>query len=137
MRHFFVDTNVLIDYLAGRRPFADDAADLFNQAIAGKVQLYMASISISNSYYIISRHYRNLNIRALLLDLLPWVIITDVSADVMQQALHSTFTDFEDALQYFSALTVPQIEVIVTRNGKDFGTAGLPVVEPAMALTLL
>jgi predicted nucleic acid-binding protein len=137
MKHFFVDTNVLIDYLSGRRPFADDAAYLFDQAVAGKVQLYIASISISNSYYIISRHYRTINIRALLTDLLPWITITDVSATVMQQALTSSFTDFEDALQYFSALTMPPIEAIVTRNVKDFGAATLPVMEPAMAISLL
>jgi len=137
MKHLFVDTNVLIDYLSGRRPFADDAADLFNQAVAGIVKLYIASISISNSYYIIARHYRNVNIRALLIDLLPWIAITDVPAAVVQQALTSPFADFEDALQYFSALTMPQIEAIVTRNVKNFGPAELPVMEPAMAISLL
>lgn len=80
MRHFFVDTNVLIDYLSGREPFVDDAAELFNLAFAGQVALYAASISFSNCYYIISRQYRGLNGRALLADMLPWLTVTDVSA---------------------------------------------------------
>jgi len=71
MRHLFVDTNVLIDYLSGREPFADDAAALFQMAFNGQVVLYAASISFSNCYYIISKRYRGLNARALLAEMLP------------------------------------------------------------------
>ncbi|MFD2721498.1 type II toxin-antitoxin system VapC family toxin [Hymenobacter monticola] len=136
MRHFFVDTNVLIDYLSGREPFASDAAVLFDLAFTGRVTLYAASISFSNCHYIISRQYRTLNARALLADILPWLAVTDVSADVIAQGLTSGFTDFEDALQYYSARSNPLVEAIVTRNGKDFTLANIPVMEPALAIML-
>lgn len=136
MRHFFIDTNVLIDYLSGREPFVDDAAALFNLAFTGKVVLYAASISFSNCYYIIGKHYRNLNGRALLADMLPWLTVTDVSGAVIKQGLTSGFTDFEDALQYYSARANPLIEAVVTRNVKDFVLADIPVMEPALAVIL-
>ena len=136
MRHFFIDTNVLIDYLSGREPFADDAAALFNLAFTGRVVLYAASISFSNCYYIINRQYRGLNARQLLADMLPWLTVTDVSGTVIAQGLASGFADFEDALQYFSARANPLVEAIVTRNVKDFGQADIPVMEPALAVML-
>lgn len=136
MRHLFVDTNVLIDYLSGREPFADDAATLFQLAFTGQVVLYAASISFSNCYYIISKQYRGLNARALLADMLPWLTVTDVSGTVIAQGLASGFADFEDALQYYSAHSNPLIEAIVTRNVKDFALADIPVMEPTLAVML-
>ena len=38
--------------------------------------------------------------------------------------------DFEDAIQYQAALSVPDISIIVTRNIKDYKLAGLPVMAP-------
>jgi len=136
MRHFFIDTNVLIDYLSGREPFVDDAAQLFNPAFNGQITLYAASISFSNCYYVITKQYRILNSRALLADILPWLTVTDGSATVIQRGLASGFPDFEDALQYCSARSNPLIEAIVTRNVKDFALAEMPVVEPALAVAL-
>lgn len=136
MRHFFVDTNVLLDYLSGREPFVNDAAALFNLAFTGQVVLYAASISFSNCYYIVGKQYRGLNARALLADILPWLTVTDVSGAVIAQGLASGFTDFEDALQYYSARSNPLVEAIVTRNVRDFLLADMPVMEPALAVIL-
>lgn len=137
MKHFFIDTtSVLIDFLSGREPFASDAAKLFDLAYRGQVVLYAASISFSNGYYIIAKQYRELNARALLADMLPWLTVTDVSAGVLRQGLSSGFADFEDALQYYSARTNPTVKAIVTRNAKDFDLAEIPVITPAFAIAL-
>ncbi len=39
MRHFFLDTNVVLDVLAKRQPFAAVAAQLFERALQGQVAL--------------------------------------------------------------------------------------------------
>jgi len=66
-------------------------------------------------------------------------IISVLSMDQKQvlSALDSKFTDFEDALQYFSALQNTNIEAILTRNGKDFKHAELPVFTPKEFLATL
>ena len=61
---------------------------------------------------------------------------TVVDASVVREALDSDFTDFEDALQHFSAKTV-DADCIVTRNKKDFGTSEIPVYELDEFMTLI
>ncbi|MBK8683678.1 MAG: hypothetical protein IPN26_01135 [Bacteroidetes bacterium] len=53
MKHLFLDTNVLIDFLANRKPFALDAAALFDYSLKKKVTLYIATVSYNNIYYIL------------------------------------------------------------------------------------
>ena len=53
------------------------------------------------------------------------VSITD--DEVIEKAINSNFKDFEDAMQYFSALA-SNCDLIVTRNEKDFKNALLPVL---------
>ncbi len=88
-------------------------------------------------YYIIKRHHPQLDVRALLTSLLPLLTITDVSATIIQQSLNSEFTDFEDGLQYFSAISVSEIEAIVAHNPKDFGPAQVLILEPGMAMAMI
>ena len=55
MKHWFIDTNVLIDFLADRVPFATAANDIFRQAYAGEVKLYAASLSFNTVFYLMRR----------------------------------------------------------------------------------
>lgn len=61
---------------------------------------------------------------------------TTVDASVVRQALDSGFTDFEDALQHYSAMTV-DAECIVTRNKKDFSSSEIPIYELEDFMALL
>lgn len=47
----------------------------------------------------------------------------------MDDALASDFGDYEDALQYYSALR-ENVEAIITRNTKDFADSSLSVLTP-------
>lgn len=55
MKHWFLDTNVLIDFLTDRQPFATAANDIFRLAYAGEVRLYAASLSFSTAFYLMRR----------------------------------------------------------------------------------
>ncbi|MDO7846919.1 PIN domain-containing protein [Hymenobacter sp. M29] len=134
MKHLFLDTNILIDLLSGREPFG--AVALFAAAHARQMHLFASGLSISTCHYILERHHPQLNGRALVRQLLPLLTITEVSATVIQQALDSAFADFEDGLQYYLASSNPLVEVIVTRNVKDFLPADIPVIEPTLAVLL-
>jgi hypothetical protein len=65
------------------------------------------------------------------------VRVVAVGEGVVQAALDSEFADVEDAMQYFSALSVPNLVAIVTGDPKGFKTGSLKVISPVVAQQLL
>ncbi|MGX5688743.1 type II toxin-antitoxin system VapC family toxin [Arcticibacter tournemirensis] len=129
-----MDTNIVIDFLANRRPFAMDAAKLFDLAVNGKVRIFIAAVSYNNIYYILRQSMpRNATLK-LLEELADMTEITDLTAAVIRQSLKTDFKDYEDAIQYYSALSIPDLDFIVTRNTKDFKKSKLAVLTPTEAL---
>lgn len=94
----------------------------------------MSTLSFNNIYYIIRKADNAKKAHGIILQLEAMVKPVPVDAVVLRQALHSTFADFEDALQHFSALTNKKIEAIVTRDPAGFKKSTLPVFTPADAL---
>jgi predicted nucleic acid-binding protein len=137
MKGIFMDTNVVIDFLADRRPFSLDAAKLFNLAIAGSPRIYISAISYNNIYYILRKSFGDTTTLSLLADLAELADIADVTGTVIRRALNSGFKDYEDAIQYYCALSIPQIGLIVTRDTKDFKKSILSVLTPGEAVALL
>jgi predicted nucleic acid-binding protein len=137
LKHVFVDTNVLIDFLADRRPFSLSAAKLFTQALAGKVVVYVSAVSYNNIFYILRQSLPATDTIRLLNELSEMVTITDVTNEVIQKALKSPFKDFEDAIHYYCAVSESKIEIIVTRNGKDFKNSILPVMTTDEVVSLI
>lgn len=137
MRHYFLDTNVVIDYLTQRPPFWPDAAELMQTSLDGQTRLYVASLSFANIYYTLRRASTAIKARAVVDELAQLVEIVGVDAGIIQQALASSFSDFEDGIQHFATLSVPAITAIVIRDRKDFQTSFLPIMSPAEALANL
>lgn len=136
MRHIFLDTNVVIDFLADRKPFSLDAARLFEFSLSGEARIYISSVSYNNIYYILRQSLSELATMKLLNELAEISEILDVTKAVIQQALRSGFKDFEDAIQYYCAVSLSKIECIVTRNSKDFKKSFLAVMTPGEAAAL-
>lgn len=130
MKHYFVDTNIVIDMLADRIPFADAACAVFDLAEHGDIKLSICALSYSNIYYIVRREIGHDATIEALKELTNIVNILAVDDDIIKQSLHSNFGDFEDAIQYFSAMADSSIEGIITRNPKDFKHSVIPLVSP-------
>jgi len=137
MKYLFLDTNVIIDFLADRKPFSDKAALIFDQALAGKLKIYISAVSYNNIYYILRQSFSNNETIKLLNQLNEMTEIADVTKAIIKQALRSDFKDFEDAIQYFCALSLSKLDLIVTRDTKDFKKAALPVMNPQEAVVFL
>ena len=137
MRHYLLDTNVLIDYLTRREPFGEDATELMQAGASGEARLYAASLSFANIEYIVRRQTSTGQARQLLLRLERLVEILPVDAAAVRQALASDFTDFEDGIQNAVACAQPAIRAIVTRDPKGFRGSTLPVLSIAQALSEL
>ncbi len=137
MKHLFLDTNVLIDFLADRKPFSLEAAKLFNYSFKKKVTIYVAAVSYNNIYYILRQSCSHSETIKILSQLEEWTETIDVSKDVIKKALDSSFKDFEDAIQYNCAKTLNKIDCIVTRDTKDFKSSSIPTLTPKEALTMI
>lgn len=137
MKHFFLDTNVVIDFLADRQPFSLEAAKIFNLAVAGKIRLYISAVSYNNIYYVLRQSLTNTATIKLLEKLSEMIEITDVTAYIIRQSLKTDFKDYEDAIQYYCALSIPKIDGIITRNTKDFKKSTLPILTPTESLSTI
>jgi len=132
-----MDTNVVIDFLADRQPFSLHAAKLFDLTIDGKVKIYISAVSYNNIYYILRQSLTNNATIKLLEELVEMTEITDVTKSIIKQSLKTDFKDYEDAIQYYCALSIPKIDFIVTRDTKDFKKSTLPVLTPVEAIVAL
>ena len=137
MKNIFLDTNVVIDFLADREPFSLDAAKLFNLSVLGKVKIYISAVSYNNIYYILRQSLSNSETIKLLDELSEMAEIADVTKSVIKKSLKTDFKDFEDAIQYYCALSLNKIDFIVTRDAKDFKKSSLSIMTAAEAVGYL
>ena len=133
-RRIFLDTNIVIDYLSKREPFGEDALRIFS--LSPKYHhLCISALSFTTIYYVLRKHFGQeqlLEKLALLQDLME-VLPTD--EEVISLAIHSEFTDFEDAVQYYTALN-GNCAIIVTRNPRDFRKSEIQVFTPSEFLSI-
>lgn len=134
MKHYLLDTNVLIDYLINREPFGRDAVELMEAGVGGEARFYVANLSFANIEHVTRRLTTAAHARLLLDRLVPMVEILSVDAAIIRQTLNSDFTDFENGIQYFTALMQSTIAAIITRDPKGFRRSTLPILSVADAL---
>jgi len=126
MDNILVDTNIILDLLSKREGFYKDAQELFTLSDYNKVKLYVSSLSIANIHYLLSKNLTSDEARKILIKFKVLVEVLPMDDKILELALVSDFNDFEDAIQYHSALE-NKLDVIVTRNKKDFKDSILPI----------
>jgi predicted nucleic acid-binding protein len=136
MKNIFLDTNVLIDFLADRRPFSLAVAKIFDLSFFGNIKIYISAISYNNIYYILRQSLSNNETIKLLNELCEMTEIADVTKSIIKKSLQTEFKDFEDSIQFNCALSLNKIDFIVTRDTKDFRKSTLPVMTPEEAVSL-
>jgi len=133
MTRLFLDTNIVVDLLEGREPFCYDAAQLFTMAHNKKVQLLVSPMTFSTASFLLRKHGPE-GVRKLLSNLRQLVSVTISDEQTVDDSIASQFKDFEDAMQYYTALNAKS-EIIITRNGKDFTASKLPIMTASEYLT--
>jgi len=134
---FFVDTNLILDFLSAREPFAENANLIFNLAYNKKIKIFASSQSILTTHYILKKAFAEEKVRSNLSDILEIIEVVPVNQSVLQKALKSKHKDYEDAVQIFCAHGVKNLDGIITRDMKDFSTSEIPVFAPDEALNLI
>lgn len=135
MRWLF-DTNVVLDVLLARQPFAADAASLFAAVERAEIDGLLGATTVTTIHYLCEKalgaRAAHDHIRCLL-DLFG---VAPVTEPVLASALDVGFADYEDAVLH-EAARAAGTSGIVTRNVKDFKRASLPVYTPEQALAFL
>lgn len=130
MKKIFIDTNIIIDLLADRKPYSKFAVMLFSYAENNKVQLFASSHSVATVHYMMKKYTDEKTLRTIILQLLEFITIIPIDVHMIKKGLKSKHKDFEDALQILSASSIEQMDAIVTRNLKDFKLSEIPVFSP-------
>ncbi len=131
MDRLFLDTNVLLDFVLDRMPFAEQADKILQLKVTQKKIVFTSALSVATVAYFVRKVGKNPI--TVINDLMEWVQIVSLTEAEFNYAARSTFKDFEDALQFFSAQQV-DADVIITRDVKGFASSSIPVQTPAQFL---
>jgi len=127
MQRIFLDANIVIDFLGKREPFYESVAKILTLADNKKIKIFTSPTTISTTYYILTKYDGS---KTALEKIRKFKLLCDISVmngEVIDKAISSNFKDFEDAMQYFSALAT-NCDLIITRNEKDFKSALIPIL---------
>ena len=136
-KKIFLDTNILIDDLASRYDYVA-ASTIVTMAQKGHFCLLVSSLSFATASYIMNAHHKKTNaeIVAMFAEFVKMCNVTPVDSLIVDEAIASRFSDFEDAMQYYSAIR-EGADAIITRNTSDFHAAEIEVYEPQQFLDML
>ena len=131
MADLFIDTDVIIDFLIDRKPHSREAAIIFTLIEQKKLKGYVSSLTFSNLYYVLRKVEPHNKVISKLDSISRMLTILKVDQQTIKDAIVSGFSDFEDSIQYNCALDYKKIDVIITRNTKDYKNSEIPVMTPA------
>ncbi len=136
MRAFY-DTNVLLDVLLQRAPFYEDSAEVWTLAEMERLDGCVSAVSFTNVFYVLETLLDAAEARRAVKAMANIFTPATCDARVIRQAVEADLADFEDAVQYFSALHA-DADCILTRNPGDFPRRpAVPVLSPAEFLAQL
>jgi len=137
MSRLLIDTNIVMDLLSKREKFYDEAAALFSRADKKELVLTITSLTFANTNYILTKLKSAKEAREILRKFKVLVELLNLDDKIAELALSDdSFPDFEDGLQYYSAIE-NQIDVIITRNKKDFKNSKIPILSTKEFLALI
>jgi len=112
-----IDTNVILDFVLNRVPFASDAATIFQHIELQTFSAVVSASAVTDIFYLLQKE--KVDAIAFLKDFLSAVDVLGVDKTIIMYALYSGWTDFEDAVQAQVAIE-NNIDVVITRNTKDY-----------------
>ena len=124
-----IDTNIIVDVALEREPFLAESDRILTFVEEGEIQGYVSASTFSDLYYIIRRDKGRDWTLDFWRQLATFCQVATVDNSVISIALTCNFKDFEDAIQYSTAV-INLIDAIVTRNPRDFPVTTPRIVTP-------
>jgi predicted nucleic acid-binding protein len=136
VKNILIDSDVILDFFFDRKPFSQKAAQLLTLCEKKTINGFVTPVIISNVYYLLTQNAKHekaiekLSILCSIVDVLP------MDKNIVLKALNSEFKDFEDALQNYAAEQKKNIDIVITRNTKDYKNSILAIMHPDEYLEL-
>jgi len=130
------DTNVVLDVLLNRQPFADDAAFLMSRVERSEINGLLCATTITTIHYLMAKALDSGSAIEHLRLLLSLFEIAPVNRVVIETALDCGFTDYEDAV-ITEAASHAGADYIITRNIRDFKNSPVPAYTPSGFIQVL
>ncbi len=124
----WLDSDVILDWLANRKPWDAAATEIIERAILGEWALCFSPLTLANVHYIYRKHSGNADSLNAIATLARIGGIATMDSGHVKQALASGHADFEDELQIASATALPGLTSIITRNLTDYSHGPVPAM---------
>jgi predicted nucleic acid-binding protein len=125
----FIDTNVLLDVFLNRPGLVAASAAVWELAEKESIQGIVSAISFNNIHYIATKYHSKDLANQAMSSIRNCFKTVDMTMQIINQSIDAQWKDFEDAIQYFSALHA-DADYIVTRNSSDFPREGIAIMTP-------
>ena len=135
MIKLFLDTNVVLDVLAAREPFLADSLIVFSLCESGEAEGCASALTFCTVSYILRKFVTPVTMRGKLRDLRNVLMPVELSASLLDMAMASSLPDFEDAVQFYSAVQ-SGADYIISRDKRHFPQDSIPVLTPTEFLLL-
>jgi predicted nucleic acid-binding protein len=137
MKNVLIDTDVILDFFLDREPFSENAAAILSMCEKNERAGFVTPVIISNVYCILSQENKQEKVLDKLKNLLLIIDVLVIDKTTILVALNSHFKDFEDALQNFTAELNGAIDLIITKNTKDYKKSQIGVMSPVAFLKII
>ncbi len=132
----FFDTNVVIDVIAAREPFVRDSLAVLSLCESGKADGCISALTLCTVSYVLRKFVAPGTMRTKLREFRNLLTPLDLTASLLDKAIASPISDFEDAVQFYTAV-YSDADYIITRNAKHFPQDNIPVLTPTAFLALM
>jgi len=129
IKKVFIDTDIVLDVALARAPFFSASKMILAMAENNIIIGNISSNCIANIYYILRKAGGDSDARKFISNVVKYIGVITIDHQNVVDALKSKFSDFEDALQNYSAIE-NQCEYIITRNIVDYKNSKLKVILP-------
>ena len=136
MDHIFIDTNVILDSALRRTEFEKDAMEIVDLGRTKHFKNFCSTLSIVNAHFQMKKFFSEQDCRVILERHMENMRLIALTKEFLLKGFSSNFSDFEDSLQYYTALEA-KADYIITRNKKDFKKSKIPVMTPSEFLEQL
>ena len=135
MKKLFLDSDIILDAVLKRPGFVVPAMNIISLLQQRQFKAVTSSVAFVNVHYFLDKFDRDNKLK-LLIGIRSIVSIAEVGENIIDLALKSGLRDFEDAVQYYTAMSA-KCDVIITRNLKDYKQSTMPVLTAEQFLSKL
>jgi predicted nucleic acid-binding protein len=132
----FIDSDILLDIILIREQHFNASVEVLTLADDDKYECCTSVHSLLNIHYSTKKLFGEKSARQSIKMLTEKFKIISEDVNTVKQAIQSNFSDFEDAVQYYTAISA-KADVIITRNIKDYKQSTIPVLTAEQFLRTL